>query len=105
MEDDAPQSGSSHWVLTMVLLLIPLWLPFAYLGLVALEMKFTKHGPLNEACLFLLFVAPAIGALPIIVARDFPVAGKILLVPMYYAMALSISFFLGWGFSTKLFGP
>lgn len=105
MEGSAPQSGWSYWLLTLVLLLIPFWLPFVYGGAVVLEMKLTKHGPLNEGALFFLFVAPVIGTVPIILRKSLPVAAKAVLVPAYYLVGLTVSFFIGWGVAISLFGP
>jgi len=80
----------------LVLFFLPLWLPIAYLALLVIEVKITKHGPLNELGLFALWATPAIGALSIVIARSPPLLLKILLVPIYYFFGLLAAGMVGW---------
>lgn len=105
MEDAAPKIVWGFRLFEKILLLIPLWLPLVYMGAAYLEMQITKHGPLGKAALFFLFIAPLMGALPLIRSNNIPYVAKVLLVPGYYFVGLGITFFLGWFISVNLFGP
>src|SRR5262245_52771855 len=52
----------------MLLLAIssPLWIPVVYLPLVFWESHFIRNGPLDTAALPLIFIVPAVGAIPIL---------------------------------------
>ena len=83
-------------LLMVVLFLLPLWFPFVFLALLILEVRITKHGPLNEFGIFALWGTPAIGALSIVFARSIPSLLKVLLVPVYYFLGLLAAGMIGW---------
>ncbi len=82
--------------LMVALFLLPLWLPFPYLGLLFIEMKITPNGPVNQLAFFTLWATPAIGALPIILGRTMSWIEKLLIVPIYYILGLLATGVIGW---------
>jgi hypothetical protein len=96
-------SWKSRWVAS-VLLLMPLWFPYAYVAVSFLEKKLLRHSILDNLFLVALVISSAIATVPI--ARDnTSLATKLFFVPLFYFVAVVISFVMCFVWHIEFFGP
>ena len=74
----------------IALLLCPIWAPVIFWPMVFWEAHITRDGPLNHAGLPLIFIVPALGAIPILISPGLHVVVKLFAVPLYYIAGLVV---------------
>ncbi|MDD2929081.1 MAG: hypothetical protein PHY50_04575 [Sideroxydans sp.] len=98
-------AGKIGWLLSAIFLLMPIWLPYLYMGAVLLEEKYVRNGVLPFIALPMLFIVPALGAVPVLVRKEFSVIAKVVFIFFYYPTGLTISFVFGWALLVNIWGP
>src|SRR5260221_6383413 len=79
-----------RWLLNAVLVLMPVWFPYLYTGIVLMQMKLTHDGPLGMRGLyFLVFIVAGIANRPIFKGQEMIIFTN-LFIFFFYLVALAV---------------
>ncbi len=82
-----------------LLLTMPLWVPFVYVGLWWLEVKFTNStSPVlgSEFGNIIFFLVPGIWSVAMLMDTRTPIIGAVLIFPFLYVFGIFVIGVLGW---------
>lgn len=93
----------------ILLLLSPLWVPFAYLGFFwlleqLLPFKFMEQRIVSIFGMIFLWTTPFIATIPIIINKLIPTLLKVLVIPIYILFGGLVIVFSAWGACSEFIG-